>query len=141
MPLCLNFIVCYFEYFKKLHACKPDSVLRISPEPSSFICDTARAAPVTLNPSASREPLSSADIRELSIRKVYPPANLHLRDVVSYTTFSPLSRLSRDGYFLRHYLFPGEGKPPVRWCGALYCPDFPFLFAKNDEAACSRSRK
>lgn len=60
--------------------------------PSSFICDTARAAPVTFNPSASCEPPSSADIRELSIRKVYPLMMLPPLTVVSYTTFSPLSR-------------------------------------------------
>ena len=64
-------------------------------EPSSFICDTARAAPVTSNPSTSCEPLSSADIRELSIRKVYPLTALLQLTVVSYTTFSPFPELLR----------------------------------------------
>lgn len=91
----------------------------------------------------SREPLSKADIRELSIRKVYPLTVLLQSTVCSYHTFSPLhpkslKGLKRCGYFLRHYLFPAfGGKPPVRWCGALHCPDFPFLFTKNDEAACN----
>lgn len=86
-------------------------------ESSSFICDTARAAPVTLNPSASREPLSSADIRELSIRKVYPLVMLPSPTVVSYTTFSPLPAIAfakAGSYFLRHYLFPGKpGSHPL----------------------------
>lgn len=48
--------------------------------------------------------------------------------VVSYTAISPLPRRSEAVSFLWH--FPASPGcpwriPPVRWCGALRCPDFP----------------
>jgi hypothetical protein len=45
------------------------------------------------------------------------------------------------GYFLWHCLFPARGgDPPVRWCVALCCPDFPWRQGRHDSAACSAAK-
>lgn len=66
------------------------------------------------------------DVHGISTHKVCPSSRLPGNTVRSYRTFSPLPRHEcRGGYFLRHSLFPITRDPPVRWCGALRCPDFP----------------
>jgi len=95
-------------------------------EPSSFIFDSARTEPVTPNPSVSREPRSSTDIRGLSIRKVYPLTVLLRLTVSSYLTFSPLPRRIVAVIFCGTCCYPNCLKYlPVRKYGALCCPDFP----------------
>src|SRR5690606_9225417 len=63
----------------------------------------------------------------ISTRKVYPHCTLLHSSVRSYHTFSPLSHhhVTRRFVFCGTILSFPEECPPVRWCDALRCPDFP----------------
>lgn len=67
------------------------------------------------------------DIHGISTHKVYPSAQLPDGIVRSYHTFSPLLRLAERYSFCDPVCTSSlpEEIPPVRWCGALRCPDFP----------------
>ena len=67
------------------------------------------------------------DIHGISTHKVYPYLTLRPGIVRSYHTFSPLSRHEAGTViFCDTCCIPNLiGTPPVRWCGALRCPDFP----------------
>lgn len=80
-------------------------------------------------------PVTCRNIFGISTRKVYPQNILLYFGVCSYHTFSPLSRPKT-----RRYIFCGtvlsflclswtnkDEDPPVRWCDALRCPDFPLF--------------
>ena len=91
---------------------------------------------------ATQRAYAHQDVRGISTHEVYPSVLLPAPSVRSYRTFSPLPAVpinigmakadlppspSRRSSFLWHYLSPAvEGRcPPVRWRGALRCPDFP----------------
>lgn len=84
-------------------------------------------------------------VHGISTRKVYPPRSLPTDIVRSYRTFSPLPHLDCSGAWrlfsvtLAMLMLPSFNHlrgikkdaqtPPVRWCGALCCPDFPPRFS------------
>src|SRR5688572_5874985 len=104
---------------KKLQTRKPDSVFKLS-----FIWDCNCLQPLAAYPptfsfeTRSGEQPSTVGIRGITACKVYPSLLLPAITVGSYPTFSPLSRLRRDGYFLWHCLFPPRAGPG---CSPVHC--------------------
>lgn len=67
-------------------------------------------------------------VHGISTREVYPPSGLRRSAVRSYRTFSPLPQALRPEAVI--FCDPICAStvvetPPVRWRGALCCPDFP----------------
>ncbi len=100
--------------------------------PQHYCCDLAAY------PSASGEQPSNADIRGITVHKVYPKVLLPIPFVSSYLTFSPLHPFLLSSYeeswaeviFCGTFCFRSFDKlrsrnPAVNRCVALYCPDFP----------------
>lgn len=121
-----------FTKKKTLRTNKPDSVPRQRRAPS-FIWDRSHEQPLAAYPPARASSPSTptkgwgiTGVHDISTRKVYPPRLLPASAVRSYRTFSPLSRVLGTVIFC-DTLWPPTfvGVPPVRWCGALRCPDFP----------------
>ena len=90
--------------------------------------ETARAAQI---PTFAKAMAGKQGVHGISTRKVYPFRKLPIGIVRSYHTFSPLPRLkkmSRGGYFLRHYLcFLTEARKLRRLDGAVLCVVRTFL--------------
>ncbi len=86
-------------------------------------------------PTHSRRPFArnldgqpnGRDIFGISARKVYPGLLLPAIPVGSYPTFSPSPHAAHDWQLFSVALSVTRlgGYPPVRWCVALCCPDFP----------------
>ncbi len=112
------------EKGKQQQFCKPGSVSVLQRIPVIYLVPPSPAESNGLPPGLGGQP-SVPGIFGLSTHKVYPPGRSPCPAVSSYLTFSPLSRLGRDGYFLWHCLSPRERGLPVRKYGALCCPDFP----------------
>ncbi len=119
---------------KKLQTCKPDSVLRLPGVSAIYLMPAvARGICAAYPPCISRtgkmcEQHMEQGVHGISTRKVCPSGQLPARSVRSYRTFSPLPRLTPGLLFSVTLSMPRRqvgGTPPVRWCGALCCPDFP----------------
>src|SRR5690606_15534835 len=87
-------------------------------------------APLSVNPRTLGEQPSVVRLFDISARKVYPSVLLPSQSVVSYSTFSPLPPVLRRRLFsVALSVSRWCGTPPVRWCAALRCPDFPPLLS------------
>lgn len=127
---------------KALRTNKPDSVIRQRRTPS-FIWDRPHGRPQAAYPPARASspsiPIARdiTGVHDISTRKVYPPSRLLGNAVRSYRTFSPLSRVLGTVIFCDTLCAPAfAGAPPVRWCGALRCPDFPPLSRRWSSPQC-----
>ncbi len=88
----------------------------------------------------SSEQLSNRNIRDITTHKVYPQYLLPNKGVRSYHTVSPLLqlKLQRFSFCDTIYLPIILRSPPVKWYGALSCPDFPHpntLLRRDEEIA------
>lgn len=140
-------VIRQFPFYKKLHACKPDSVSRFTPGLLSFLCDFVCTKPVTPNPSV----IARAALKH-GYTWTFNPQGLPCCHVTTATrrllphifTLSaspaPPKERRRNRWLFSAALSVAAllRHPPVRWCGALCCPDFPSLIKlKNDRTACS----
>jgi|GEM_PF-1754740 len=117
---------------KALRTNKPDSVSPPFDGTPSFIWDRPHGRPLAAYPPARASspsvPITRGitGVHDISTHKVYPPHLLPSGAVRSYRTFSPLPRLLRTVIFCDTLCTSAFAEaPPVRWCGALRCPDFP----------------
>ena len=127
---------------KKLQACKPDSVSRQSGTAAIYLGQPSLADSICLPTRLRRALLRHRYIWHFSTQGLprLIVANQPRRLLPYVFTIASCKRLGR--YFLWHCLLPVcNGYPPVRWCVALCCPDFPCnAKALHDSAACSDAK-